>query len=198
MSNKIIYIMGKSGSGKNTVYNELIKKLDSNRFKPIIMNTTRPIRKGEVNGVDYNFTTAKEYLDYKDTNRILEERMYETTKGKWVYFTLKDHIDLAHYNYIGIGTLQSYKSLVRYYPKENVIPIYIQVPDDGDRLLRSIIRERENERPNYSEVCRRFIADENDFSYAKLFYIDPYRVINRDVESCVTKILDLINQECGD
>ena len=42
--------------------NELIKKLDSNKFKPIIMNTTRPMREGEVNGVDYNFTTAKEYL----------------------------------------------------------------------------------------------------------------------------------------
>ena len=198
MSNKIIYIMGKSGSGKNTVYNELIKKLNSDKFKPIIMNTTRPMREGEVNGVDYNFTTAKEYLDYKDTDSILEERIYETIKGKWVYFTLKNSINLAHCNYIGIGTLQSYKSLVKCYSKENVIPIYIQVPDDGDRLLRSIIRERENERPNYSEVCRRFIADENDFSNEKLFYIDPYRVINRDVESCVSKILDLIDQECGD
>ena len=50
-----------------------------------------------------------------------------------------------------------------YFGKENVIPIYIQV-DDGVRLERALERERTQKEPKYAELCRRFLADEKDFS----------------------------------
>ena len=36
--------------------------------------------------------------------------------------------------------------------------------EDGERLSRALNREREQENPRYEEMCRRFIADQSDFS----------------------------------
>ena len=54
-----------------------------------------------------------------------------------------------------------------YYGKESVIPVYIEV-EDGERLIRAIRREQEQETPKYKELCRRFLADEEDFSEENL------------------------------
>ena len=55
----------------------------------------------------------------------------------------------------------------RYYGEERVIPIYVEV-EDGVRLARAVERERREESPKYTELCRRFIADTEDFSDEKL------------------------------
>lgn len=49
-----------------------------------------------------------------------------------------------------------------YYGEETVCPIYIQV-EDGERLQRALIREKQQENPRYAEMCRRFLADQEDF-----------------------------------
>ena len=48
---KIFYIMGKSASGKDTIYKELIEKMP--KFHSIVPYTTRPMREGEKDGVEY-------------------------------------------------------------------------------------------------------------------------------------------------
>ena len=40
--------------------------------------------------------------------------------------------------------------------------------EDGERLIRAIGRERLQPVPQYEEMCRRFLADDKDFSAAKL------------------------------
>ena len=47
------------------------------------------------------------------------------------------------------------------------MPIYIEV-EDKIRLLRAIHREEEQEKLKYAELCRRFLADEQDFSEENL------------------------------
>ena len=85
--------------------------------------------------------------------------------GVWKYFTADDgQIDLAQGNrYIVIGTLEAYDKFCKYYGKEHILPIYIEV-DDGIRLMRAVNREMKQENPKYAELCRRFLADEQDFS----------------------------------
>ena len=78
-----------------------------------------------------------------------------------------DDTDLNSRDYLAIGTLVSYEKLKNWYGKERVVPIYIQT-EDSIRLERAIRRERKQEKPNYEEVCRRFLADSRDFSEENL------------------------------
>ena len=54
---KIYYVMGKSSSGKDTIYKKLLEIHPE--FHTIVPYTTRPIREGEHNGVEYHFVNEK-------------------------------------------------------------------------------------------------------------------------------------------
>lgn len=170
--NKIFYIMGKSSSGKDSIYYHLLDIFNKAEIvlNPIVLHSTRPKRKGEMEGVTYFFETEDSYKEMKKRNEILEERTYNviTEKGKeiWRYYTSKKSICLEDYNYLGIGTLESYKVLKNIY-KESIIPIYIEV-EPGELLFRDLRRERTQKNPNYKELCRRFLSDSDDFSEEKL------------------------------
>jgi len=181
---KIFYIMGKSASGKDSVFKELMKK-GSDIFEPIIPYTTRPMRKGEVNGKDYNFVSNEEFDEMLKDNMIIEYRSYKVAnKDTWTYLTPKLKDVGAGKVYLGIGTLESYKSMKEYYG-DDMIPIYIEV-DDETRLKRAIDRESTQNNPNYKEVCRRFISDEEDFSEEKLKEANiMIRFWNQNLNRCV-------------
>ena len=70
---------------------------------------------------------------------------------------------MEHQDYLALGTLESYEKVKAYYGEEKVIPVYIET-EDGKRLERAIKREKKQESPNFEEVCRRFLADQQDFS----------------------------------
>ena len=70
-----------------------------------------------------------------------------------------------------------------------MVPVYIEVPD-GIRLLRAVKREENQKKPNYREVCRRYLADEKDFSEENLERLGiTKRYQNTDMEMCVEEIL---------
>ena len=80
-----------------------------------------------------------------------------------------------------------------YYGKESVIPVYIEV-EDGERLIRAIRREQEQETQKYKELCRRFLADEEDFSEEKIKEAEiQKRFVNDDLDLCVKNIIKYIN-----
>ena len=164
---KIFCVMGKSASGKDTIYRELLahKELSLRRVIPY---TTRPIRDGEVDGDTYFFCSEKQVQELQDAGKIIELRTYHTVYGPWKYFTVDDgQFDEQTGNYLMIGTLETYGKIRTYFGEDRVIPIYIEV-EDGERLIRAILREREQEKPKYEEMCRRFLADAADFSEENL------------------------------
>ena len=94
--------------------------------------------------------------------------MYPTVLGPWYYFTADDgQIDVAKHDYLGIGTLESYQKLKTYFGEQVMVPLYVEV-DDGLRLSRALERERKQTEPKYAEMCRRFLADAQDFSEEKI------------------------------
>ncbi|MEE3494768.1 MAG: guanylate kinase [Butyrivibrio sp.] len=193
---RIFLLMGKSSSGKDTIYRELIKTKELG-LKKIVSYTTRPMREGETDGVQYLFKNEEEYKLLKADNKIIEERAYETKCGIWRYFTADDgQIDLNDGNYLIIGTLESYCYIRDYFGKDNVVPIYIDT-DSGIRLKRAMHREEKQENPRYDEMCRRFLADEEDFSDAKLSeaQIDKRFENNAEIEDCIKEITEYIAQK---
>ena len=164
---KIFCVMGKSATGKDTIYQKLLHE-NRLQLQRIIPYTTRPIREGEEEGREYHFCSEEDVQRLEAEGKIVELRAYDTVYGIWKYFTVNDSsISLDKENYLLIGTLEAYVKIRDYFGEENVVPIYIEV-EDGDRLLRAISREKEQDVPKYEEMCRRFLADAKDFSEEKL------------------------------
>ena len=185
---KIYVIMGKSSTGKDTVFKKL---MENKKIKTVTIYTTRPMRDGECNGREYFFTDEGHLKEFEKQGKIIELRIYNTVYGEWKYFTLDDgQIDLSKdERYLVIGTLEAYNKFKEYYGKEAVVPIYIEV-DDRTRIHRAIEREEAQDVPKYSEMCRRFLADEQDFSDEKILEAEiTKRYANYDLNSCVADIL---------
>lgn len=185
---KIFYLMGKSASGKDTIY----KKIREVRpdLKTIVLYTTRPMRDGETDGVEYHFTTEEQLEQFEKDGKVIELRTYQTVHGPWSYATVDDgSIHLDRENYLVIGTLESYQKLRSYFSDSVMEPIYIQV-DDGLRLERALARERMQKEPKYEELCRRFLADQEDFSAEHLQACGiEKKYQNEDLSRCLEEIL---------
>lgn len=195
---KIFCLMGKSATGKDTIYQELISRKELN-IKRIIPYTTRPIREGETEGKEYFFCSEERVKELEGAGKVIELRAYDTVYGVWKYFTVDDgQIDLADNNYLLIGTLETYLKIRGYFGKDRVCPIYIEV-EDGERLLRAIARERQQTTPKYEEMCRRFLADSADFSEQKLSEAGiKQRFINLALNTTIEEVASYIKEAVSD
>lgn len=192
----IFVLMGKSASGKDTIYERLLKDEELG-LRKVIPYTTRPIREGEAEGQEYHFTSREAFERLRDEGRLIEYREYQTVYGPWDYFTVDDgQIDLAAGDALMIGTLEMYVYVRDYYSakglRDRVIPLYVYV-EDGERLLRAIHREQRESAPRYEELCRRFLADQKDFSEENLCGAGvTARYENKDLETCLAAIRERI------
>lgn len=185
---KIFYLMGPSSSGKDTIYKRLLgeKELE---LHTLVTYTTRPIRVGETEGVEYHFTDEEQLAELEKQGKVIELREYDTFHGVWKYFTVNDSsLDLENHNYLMIGTLESYEKTKKYLGEEYLVPILIVV-DDAIRLQRALNREKKQENPKYQEMCRRYLADAVDFSDEKVEAAGIYRSFrNVNFEVCMREI----------
>ncbi len=183
------YLLGKSATGKETLDKEILKRRP--KLRTVTMYTTRPIREGETDGVEYFFTDREELERQLASGKVIESRTYQTIAGPWTYYTVDDgQFDVADdESCLMIGTLESYEKMCAYFEAGKMVPVYIEVPD-GIRLLRAVKREENQKKPNYREVCRRYLADEKDFSEENLERLGiTKRYQNTDMEMCVEEIL---------
>lgn len=192
---KIIYLMGKSSTGKDTIYKRLLET-DGVKFRKIIPYTTRPIRIRETDGVEYHFTDEEGFRKLEARGKVIEHRAYHTYHGLWRYFTVDDgQLDLEKDNYICIGTLESYNSTKAYFGAQSMVPVLIEL-DDGIRLQRALDREKKQAQPKYEEMCRRFLADSEDFAEEKIVQAGiTKRFCNGDLQRCLSEIISYIKEE---
>ena len=192
---KIFCVIGKSSTGKDTIYQKLLDESELN-LKRIIPYTTRPIREGEVEGREYYFCTEEDVQKLEEEGRIVELRTYHTVYGPWKYFTVEDeNIQLEKESYLIIGTLEAYVKIRDYFGADKVCPIYIEV-EDGKRLLRAIAREQSQDIPKYEEMCRRFLADAKDFSEENIKSAGVRRrFINETLEDTLEEVKQYVKSE---
>lgn len=158
MSNyKVVALIGKAGAGKDTILQELLKQHPE--YNEIISSTTRPMREGEAEGVNYYYLPHEEFA-----YRLLNGEMIEATEfNGWFYGTeyrslRSDCINLGVFNPAGVEALLAD-------PHVDLKVIFIDATDKV-RMLRQLNRENN---PNVHEIVRRFAADEKDFNE---FFVD--------------------------
>lgn len=178
---RIFCLTGKSCSGKDTLYARILERCPE--LVPVILHTTRPRRPGEVDGQTYHFVTEEQLRQYEAQGQVIEKREYHTTQGLWTYFTLRFALDADR---LLITTLEGAQALMDCYGPDAVRLVYLHV-DDRTRLLRYIDRESRQIHPDYAEVCRRFLADQEDFSRERLARFPLLHRIDTgaDIEACL-------------
>lgn len=131
-------------------------------------------------------------MNLMDRNHeLVERRDYNTIHGIWSYATGKSSIDLAKYNYLTPNTWVGYQRFLDFYPKESLVPIYFEL-DKGMRLQIALDRERQSKNSDYAEMCRRFLADEQDFTEEM---INTYKPII--IEETMEQVEDIMVRKLG-
>lgn len=169
----IIMFIGPSSSGKDLFYKKTLEKYNLQR---IILYSTRPKRINEENGREYFFVSTKEMDTLDQEHKLIERRDYDTIHGIWSYATRGDNLDLNQ-NYLVINTWDGYQKYIDYFDESTVYPFYFDL-DQNTRFERAYEREKREKEKKYLEMCRRFLADEKDFSKDKLLKYHPIMIDN--------------------
>lgn len=157
MKYKIIALMGKAGSGKDTVLRKLMEEYPD-KLHEIISCTTRPPREGEKNGINYYFLSVEEF-----TEKVLNGDMIEATMfNDWHYGTMKSALDSEKWN-IGVFNPDGIRCLQE--EKDIELVTYWISACDKTRLIRQLERE---ENPDIDEIIRRFKTDKEDFNLMEM------------------------------
>lgn len=154
---KTIILCGKAGSGKNFIINLIFNRYqDQNLLNYLRLDTTRPPRPSEINEIDYNFLSLGDF----QRKKYLCKESFTTGEGvNWAQWWYGLPIDSLKEDKINIGILSPF-SLVSFYNLYPETKIFYITTDPAIRLNRQMKRET---KPDYSEICRRYLADEKDF-----------------------------------
>ena len=177
---KLIAIVGKAGSGKDSIAKTLIEQFQDEKIEAheIISYTTRPPRDYEIDGIDYHFISKEELL-----NLILDNKMLEVSEfNNWFYGTCinnlkKDKINIGVFNPEGVESIS----------QDNRIDMFIVycICNDKERIIRQLNREFD---PDIDEILRRFKTDKEDFSDFKPGKYSPYFMeINTDRDLSISE-----------
>jgi len=83
MKKDLLLLVGLSGCGKDYLSKQLV---DNYGFNNNVSYTTRPMRDGEIDGVEYHFISSNEEFEVLvDSGEIFERTSYKTKHGLWMY-----------------------------------------------------------------------------------------------------------------
>lgn len=158
---KLIALFGPAGAGKDYLLGRWATFLGAHIVKN---HSTRPMREQEKEGDPYYFINDDVFEKMVDNNEFIQT----TDFNNWYYGTALSELRKNKLN-IGVFNIAAIQQLLAD-DRIEVLPILITATDKR-RLLRQLNREGT---PNCSEICRRFLADEQDYKNISFKYI-PYR-----------------------
>lgn len=183
MSGKLIVISGPSGAGKTTLYKRLLKELAS-RLDFSVSATTRPIRPGEEDGVDYRFIAQEEFEKMIAGGDFVE---YATVHGNF-YGTPKSEIDRilkSGKNCLLDLDVQGSRSIKKLYPES--VHIFIMPPSVEELIHRLHSRDTD-----HGEILDARIR--NAIVEMKYKHEYPLRVVNDDIERAYAELKGIVEK----
>lgn len=152
----IVFLMGKSGSGKTSLMNELVK---NNHFKKLNEVTTRPKRTHETN--EYLFVDDDDFKKMQ----MITKKSYNTANGIWWYGIL-DNID-EDGNYISIINPEQVEEIAKYCKDKNYHTMFFLIENNEEERICKLIERLKTDTncslKDYEEMCRRIVADRECF-----------------------------------
>lgn len=146
----MILLIGKTASGKDTILNEIVKM----GYRKLVTYTTRPMRAGEIDGLNYHYISTEEFLLKEEQGFFAETTSYNVATGeRWYYGSALEDFNrdsVMIVNPDGVKQISKIKSL-------NPVVFYIQADED---LLRARLFKRGD---NAAEFERRLREDNKDF-----------------------------------
>ncbi len=180
----LIVISAPSGAGKSTLCRSLQEKYTQISFS--ISSTTRPQRKYEKNGYDYDFITEEEFKKKIQANKFIE---FEEVHG-YYYGTPKANIDdaIANNRYLLLEVdVKGALKIKKEYP-EQAVTVFITLPDVNDLLRRLRTRGTESE----ERIKKRMERIEMELEYKNDF---DYCIINNDFDRALNELVKIIGIE---
>lgn len=181
----IYVITGLSGSGKTTIAKEVSKKTNL----PLVATaTTRPMRPGEKNGVDYWFLSDKDYNTLKDAENIIAHESFNVAGGyTWNYGIRKEDLKndcILVLTPTGVNELQE---------KTNDTVVDIMIDTDDDIRMHRIIDRNDNQ--SAEEIQRRDIEDKAIFSNYKPTLMVSNNNSVYDAINCATVLISYLQNK---
>jgi guanylate kinase len=178
---QLVVISGPSGAGKSTVVRELLSRCPL----PLVMSvsaTTRLPRRGEVEGVDYHFLTAEQFVERRQAGDFLECKEYA---GNW-YGTLQSEVTagLAEGKWVVLEIdVEGTFAVLEKYPQALTIFVHSGSVEELERRLRLRNTESEDALARRLATARRELANKSRYRY---------EVINHDVAQAVRDVCDIL------
>lgn len=130
---KLFCLLGYSSVGKDTILKQVLKDMDN--VKPIVSTTTRPMRKGEIEGVEYYFIDDKTFME--KGSDFVEQRIYHTKvkengvekDATWRYGIERMELEKDDYLIVIVDSV-GYKELKNYVGNNKIVPIFISAPQE--------------------------------------------------------------------
>ena len=179
---KIIVISGASGVGKSTILTEVMKQRQDLVFS--VSATTRPMRPGEADGVNYHFISRESFLDMVRKGEFLEYDEHHDNLYGTLYSAVKDATEKGHV-VLDIEP-NGAMNVRRRYP--DAILIFIMPP--SWEALEARLRGR-GDTPE-EQVQTRLTRARWEIDQADKY---DYQVVNDQVDTCVAEVLKIIAEK---
>lgn len=182
----MIIILGKTSSGKDRTVNELVS---NHGFKKLTTYTTRPIRKGEKEGVTYHYINTEDFLQKVEEGFFAEWKDYKTKDGLWYYGTALEDLEKSDNSTVIILTPEGYKDIAN---KLSTKPIAIYIYANNETIKKRLVKRGDNE----VEAKRRLEHDNEDFKCVEQM-VDKiiYNNEGTNIDDVVNKILEFVRSK---
>ena len=188
MKGKLIIIVGPSGSGKSSVMHGLMEAHPEYTYP--LSATTRPMREGEKDGDIYHFYTKEQFEegikngDFLEYAIVHQDNYYGLLKAPVMESLEKGETIVREVD------IQGFDSIKEVVPKENLVTIFITVPNKNELIERIVNRAKISK----DELEKRKESMYKEFNRARDC---DYMVenVHGELEKTIKKVEDIIKSE---
>ena len=181
---KLVVISGPSGAGKTSICRKLA---EDPRIDLSVSATTRPMRKGEVDGIDYYFLSRKEFEDKVKAGDFLEWAEYNRNCYGTLRSEVERKLETGHWVVLEIE-VQGTRRL----RETDVGGIYIFIMPPSLEELEKRLRFRKTE--SEEVIRRRLEIAKNEMHMSHLY---DYVIVNQDLDKAVREVRQKIGIDSG-